>query len=332
MFIKRIIKRKMECHCGKRVFEYMNHMDNVIVRECSETGYVYSKGKDGKVTFIRGRARPCSFREIERIGGEGVVIPQRTIQRTIVASVKVSEDEKNLQQLLDSSTLDRNLLIWYILNKDLAEYAGEVARKIRTIDLQVLGQLRGLLLVLRNYPKFSLVYEIIGLLKKYTLVDESDLGYILAGMNHREKGVEYSIKFYRWVTDICEDLEKNGFDYVKPVFGGVYNAKHVPTKPSEVIKTGFQYSTPLVLEDGADLFESDEEDRKDDRKDSDSESDSMSRTTDSESDSDSDSIGSHQGTSDEEDSAMEDDGEDDGEDRNMKKLLKKLNNSKKAQI
>lgn len=250
----------MNCECGKKVFEYMDHTLNALVYKCAETGYLYSKGKDGKVVFIKGRAKPCEFYKEVKLGESLVHVKSMEIDKNI------TEDCKRIQELLASNTLDRNLLVWYVINRNVEEYVSDISNKVREIDLHILKKLRRYLIVLKKYPKFSLVYEIIDLIKRYTNVTEDELSNIMKGMMDKKNGVQSIINFYNWVTNICNHIEKNGFEFVEPVFGGVFNApmNKQPVEPT-ISKKGFQYSNDLTIEsdeEGDNLFESDEEDIK----------------------------------------------------------------------
>jgi hypothetical protein len=229
----------------------------------------------------------------------------------------ISEDAKRFREILDSSTLDRNLIIWYILNRDVAMFIEDAKKKINYIDNMLIGQFKRMLLVMKSmyHSSFSIIYELFDFLKKYVGVSEEELGVSIKGMMGRD-GVRMITEFYGKMVAIGNHLEKVGFEYVPPVFGGVYNAPKVSTESQTLIqKRGLQLP-PLILEDGADndLFESDNED-------------ACSEESDEESSSESDSDGSNEPSEfgDERESDSDSDSDSDGSDTDVnKKLIKKL--------
>lgn len=232
------------CSCGVRPFEYTDHVRNVLVYECSQK--------------FKKNAKSCTFQEVLELGPKPVFEVSVSLD-----SMYISEDAKKFKQLLESNTLDRNMIIWYMLNKDVGQYVTEASQKIKEIDKVLLQKFRGFLLSMKTiyHSSFSIIYEIIDYLKRYVGVPETELGELMKDISSKN-GTSRIVSFYEQLTKLLRHIEHNGFEYVPPVFGGVYNAKQKEPPPSIIERRGYELP-PLILEDGADndMFESDEEDR-----------------------------------------------------------------------
>ena len=287
------------CGCGVRVYEYTDYTKNQIVKECIQR---YTK-----------RGKSCNFYQTIQFAPPPVFeIPIH------LDKLHISEDVKKFRELLDSNTLDRNMIIWYVLNKDVGIYVEDAKKKINEIDKILIGKLRGMLLVMKNayHFSFSIVHELFDFLKRYVGVSEDELGHSMSGMLSGD-GVQMITQFYQKMHEIADYLENVGFEYVPPVFGGIYNAPKQIDSKSLIEKRGIQLP-PLILEDGIDndLFESDEEDNKNREESEEEESDCDEEELDVKKDySDMDS------GEEETDSGEE---ETDSEDSVNKKLIKKL--------